>query len=180
MWRTWRERTWRAMTARPKAADWWEMLGVLSVFVLVAVPIGMALGVLELTGPGDTFATLLAYAAVALVLPGVAEEYVFRVLLLPHPSESSKRDARWWTQVVTVLLLYVLWHPVNAWLFVTWARPLFYDSAFLLLCALLGVACTITYLRSGSIWPAVILHWAVDVGWKLAFGGRVITFGPPV
>jgi hypothetical protein len=43
--------------------------------------------------------------------------------------------------------------------------------AFLAITAALGLACTISWRRSSSIWPAVALHWAVVVMWKGLAGG---------
>ena len=37
--------------------------------------------------------------------------------------------------------------------------------------ACLGLACTLTRVRSGSIWPGVVIHWGVVVAWLALFGG---------
>jgi predicted Abi (CAAX) family protease len=56
---------------------------------------------------------------------------------------------------------------------------LFYDPVFLGLSTIFGVFCSVAYLRSGSIWPSVLMHWAVVVAWKLWFGGWIMLLGPP-
>jgi predicted Abi (CAAX) family protease len=150
----------------------------LAAFGLVCVPFGLATGLLQWTGPADSVRVLAPYLVVAFVLPSLMEEMIFRVALLPHPLERVPRNvlAR---QCLFALVLFILWHPLNAWLFVPWARPLFFRADFLAAAGLLGAAATVLYLRSGSVWPSVLFHWAVVVAWKTMFGGRVITFGPP-
>lgn len=168
----------KAFTTLPTRRDYIDLFVVTVAFGAVAVPFGLWTGFLELTGPKDSFGILVAYSLVAFVLPGVAEELVFRVLPLPHPSEHVQAGKL--PAAIIALILFVLWHPVNAYFFVPWARALFYRPDFLVVAGLLGIGATYLYYRSGSIWPGVIFHWAVDVAWKIGCGGRVITFGEPV
>ena len=46
------------------------------------------------------------------------------------------------------------------------AQPMFLEPAFLAIVALLGAVCTISWRRSGSVWPAVMIHWLSVVAWK--------------
>jgi predicted Abi (CAAX) family protease len=66
---------------------------------------------------------------------------------------------------VASLLAFIAWHPLQAWLNLPFGRPEFLDARFLSLVAWLGLASTHTRLRSGSIWPAVIIHWGAVVVW---------------
>ena len=68
------------------------------------------------------------------------------------------------------LIAFVLWHPLQVWLDLPMAQPVFLDPAFLILVAVLGALCTILTHRSGSLWPAVVLHWIVVVSWKAGTG----------
>ena len=72
---------------------------------------------------------------------------------------------------VASLLAYILWHPVQTWVGLPFGRPEFLDPAFLGVIAWLGLACTLSRIRSGSIWPAVVIHWGVVVMWKSLYGG---------
>ncbi|MEM9155287.1 MAG: CPBP family glutamic-type intramembrane protease [Cyanobacteria bacterium P01_F01_bin.33] len=72
-------------------------------------------------------------------------------------------------------LAYVVWHPLEAYVFLPAALSLFTDATFLLLVALLGVLCWIAYYRTRSLWASIILHWLVVVTWK-AFSGTSFTF----
>ena len=170
------QRSIRAFTTLPKQRDWLELAFAGILFTAVTVPFGLATGLLEFTDPKDSLFTILAYVIVALVLPSSAEEWIFRGLLLPHKEEhvTTRQRLAW---CAMALVLFVLWHPFNAWLFVPWARVLFYRLDFLLVAGLLGLVATALYQRSGSIWPGVIFHWTAVVGWKLFCGGKVITPG---
>ncbi len=169
----------KALTTAPRARNYFDLLLVSVVFGVLVVPFGLWTGFLEISGPQDSLGILMAYSLVAFVLPATAEELVFRVVLLPHKDEKvSLRAKVLWT--VLALIVFVMWHPVNAYFFLPWTRSLFYRWDFLVAAAFLGFAATVLYFRSGSIWPGVIFHWAVVVGWKMGCGGRVITFGEPV
>ena len=82
---------------------------------------------------------------------------MFRVIL-------AGRTGR--VRAVIALAAFVLWHPVQVWLGLPMAQPVFLEPAFLVMAALLGVVCTLAYRRSGSIWPAVMIHWLTVVAWK--------------
>jgi predicted Abi (CAAX) family protease len=76
--------------------------------------------------------------------------------------------------VAASVVLFIAWHPLNAALFLPAARPLFGDLRFLALAGLLGLCCSVVYLRTGSVWPGVVLHWLVVFAWKGALGGRLV------
>ena len=59
----------------------------------------------------------------------------------------------------------------QTWIGLPFGRPEFVDPAFLGLVAWLGLACTLARLRSGSIWPGVVIHWGVVVMWISLYGG---------
>ena len=114
--------------------------------------------------------TLLWLALGLAVVPALAEEFVFRGLLI-------RRDASGqlllWTVPVS-LAAYVGWHPIAAIILMPAAWPLFTDVRFLLIVAVLGAACTTLYLRSGSLWPGVAVHWSIVFGWKALGGERFL------
>ncbi|WP_323762368.1 type II CAAX prenyl endopeptidase Rce1 family protein [Maricaulis sp.] len=100
---------------------------------------------------------MLAVAALAILVPALAEELVFRVGL-------AGRKGR--IRATLALAAFVLWHPVQVWLGLPMAQPLFLQPGFLAITAALGLACTISYRTSSSVWPATVMHWLVVVGWK--------------
>ena len=132
-------------------------------------------------------------------LPAMAEEFIFRLLLLPSPAEITGGLTRGqWLECGISIVLYVLAHP-----FVTGPlrdrlsasrshhstrnlntrlkdnetdrtayRYTFQQPAFLGLTYILGASCTYLYLQTGSIWPAIIWHWVVVALWLLVLGGN--------
>jgi len=107
----------------------------------------------------------------SLIMPALVEELLFRCLLIPHPQEGV-----WWVTVLLwsgfSLILFVLYHPLNARTFYKAGNPTFFNPTFLTLATLLGMICTYTYLFTGSIWPGTIIHWLVVAIWLLYLGGQ--------
>ena len=103
----------------------------------------------------------------AFLLPALAEELVFRSWL-PRGAPLA---------AVASFLAFILWHPLQHLLHLPFARPEFTDTSFLGLVAWLGLACTLARVRSGSIWPGVIIHWGVVVLWLALFGGQTTGAG---
>lgn len=157
-------RTW------PDAAGWRDAGLCLLAFTALALPIGYATGLIRFQRAEWTAAQLVTFMGVSLLIPCLLEETLFRVLLLPHRNEPVSPSSVW-TWSALALVLFVAAHPLNAWLLRPAARPVFYAPSFLLLAALLGAACTVAYLRSGSVWPPLLMHWAAVVLWKFVLGG---------
>ncbi len=155
-----------AFTTRPTARAWVATVIALSVFALVAVPFGFASGLFTFSLP-DSWLRLAVFALVAVVVPCLGEELLFRALLLPHPSEH--RTPR--LSAVVSVILFVAWHPLNAALFFPQVWPLFTDWRFLTLAGLLGVCLVVVYTRGGSFWQCVAVHWAVVMAWNGCLGG---------
>ncbi|MEB3303974.1 MAG: CPBP family glutamic-type intramembrane protease [Cyanobacteriota bacterium] len=107
-----------------------------------------------------------------LFFPALGEEVVFRVLLLPSALEGFRP------------LALVPWVALSVGLFVAWhaltARPgrgalqiAPADPRMLLQSSLLGLACALAYLVSGSIWPPVGIHWLAAMVWRQGPRGGV-------
>jgi len=157
----------RASRTLPGARGWLETGLLAALFGALALILGFAGGLLEPEHLKVPAAPLLART---LFVPSVLEEVLFRVLPLPHPSETTSRQARLlWAGLS--LALFVLWHPLSAALLSPAARATFFDPTFLLLAALLGATCTAAYLRTGSLWPPVLIHWLTVDLWVLLLGG---------
>lgn len=158
------------MKARPTLQDFAEGLGALGVFALSALaihtlmsPIHFSMALPGLRNDPDAF---LFLAAVAIIIPALGEELVFRGILQPRQL-GAERD---WIFSALSLTAFVLWHPLQVWLGLPMAQPMFTEPSFLMLVAVLGALCTTLTHRSGSVWPAVLLHWIVVVGWKTGTG----------
>jgi predicted Abi (CAAX) family protease len=95
-------------------------------------------------------------------MPAITEELFFRALLLPRTSENVSISVLLLWGCIS-LLLFVIYHPLNTVSFFPRGANTFFDFVFLLLAALLGIICSITYLQSGSLWTAVVIHWLTVV-----------------
>ena len=104
---------------------------------------------------------VLTISLSAFLIPTLSEELIFRGWVRKGAPVAA----------VLSLLAYILWHPIQAWLNLPFGRPEFLDPRFLSLVAWLGLACTLSRIRSGSIWPAVVIHWGAVVVWKALYGG---------
>jgi predicted Abi (CAAX) family protease len=102
-----------------------------------------------------------------LLAPGLGEEAPFRGALVPDRRESIRPL----TPILLSTTLFCLWHVAEASTFLPKARPLFLRPDFLAWTVLLGLACAVLRRRSGSLWTAVLLHWAAVVVWEGWLGG---------
>ncbi len=168
-----RQRLVRALTTLPDRSGWGWSAAIGCAFTLVAAAIGVPTGFLRL-GPADLPAgTLLRTSAVLLLHPSFVEELLFRALPIPHPEEGASTRA---TALGTALglVLFVAAHPLNGLIFRPAVFAVFTSPVFLVLAALLGLACSAAYIRSGSIWPAVLLHWLAVNAWIFLLGGGAL------
>lgn len=153
----------------PDGRAWLETLLLGGLLALLLTPLALASN--WLPGPFEPRpGTLLRL----LLVPALLEEALFRGLFNPPPDRPAPggraQRLRWAALSLTV---YVVAHPLSAWLWRPAAREVFWAPAFWLATALLGAACLGSYLRSGSLWPALALHWSVVALWA-AFGGLTL------
>lgn len=160
----------------PDTRGWRDMLLILLGWFAVALLIGRSAGFLRWGWSESSVSQLIWFGIIASVVPCLIEELVFRVLPLPHPQENTAPWKRWCAASLA-LLVFIAWHPLNGWLWKVSAWSIFIDPAFLCLAGLLGMACTMAYLRTGSVWPAVAIHWLTLMVWKVCLGGRLIPIG---
>ncbi|MEM1368366.1 MAG: CPBP family glutamic-type intramembrane protease [Cyanobacteria bacterium P01_H01_bin.15] len=102
--------------------------------------------------------------------PALWEEFVFRLILLPHPGETVS-VARWIGAVALSIVLFVIYHPLAAKTFYPRGNPVFFSKTFWVLAGLLGLVCSLAYLLTSSIWAAVIIHWLATATWLYGLGG---------
>ncbi|MAC39395.1 MAG: hypothetical protein CMH94_05470 [Oceanicaulis sp.] len=148
-------RTW------PRLSEWGQSLLLFGVFALIAAYLGQheSLFKFSLT---DEWRPFIVVAVIAILVPSLAEEMVFRVLLGGRTG---------WLRAGIAIAAFVLWHPVQVWLGLPMAQPVFLEPAFLAIVALLGLVCTVAYRTSGAIWPPVAIHWGTVVLWKAVAAG---------
>lgn len=139
-------------------------------YTTIALPLGFSTGFLQfkmwVAKPIDYFLLGLR----CLITPAITEELIFRVLFLPHPTEVFSWQ-KWTLWAGLSLLIFVIYHPINAKTLYKEGFPTFFQPIFLTLATLLGITCTITYALTGSLWIIIFIHWLVVVLWLSAFGG---------
>ncbi|WP_240633857.1 type II CAAX prenyl endopeptidase Rce1 family protein [Caulobacter flavus] len=151
------------LTTLPDAAGWrWCALVALACGAAMTA-IGFSTGLYRLTdaAPGLPLRLLTVW-----IIPALGEEIPFRALLLPGRDETR----RLWLWVAVSTALYVAWHPFETLTFLPHAT-MFLRWDFLLCTAILGLACALTRLRTGSLWPAVLLHGGFVIVWQTWLGG---------
>jgi len=159
----------------PSNNNWIWTTILLLVFSLIVIPLGFKLKFLKTEIPKVSWKILLRITLITLLFPATAEEVFFRVLLLPHKTEQASLAYQWISGSIS-LILFIAYHPLNATFFIKNARTTFSSFAFLTSAATLAIVCTIAYLKSGSIYPPVILHWVFVLAWLLGFGGYQILY----
>jgi uncharacterized protein len=138
-------------------------IGLLVAFGLVYLPIGLSSGFLKWEIQSSV-GTMIGVGFGTFWMPGLIEELLFRALLIPHPTETVT-PTRLWLMIGVSWVGFLLYH-------LNLAAPAFFrEPIFLLGAALIGTVCTIAYLRSGSIWLPVVMHWLIVLIWLLALGG---------
>lgn len=154
----------------PTQQDWSVIGATLLVYSIIALPLGLKSEFLKLQIWSASYKDKFLLILRCLFLPAISEELFFRVLLLPHPIEITNW-LTWALWALLSLILFIISHPVNAKLFYKEAHATFLNRVFLFLAALLGIACTIAYVLTGSLLVIVTIHWVVVVVWLMAFGG---------
>lgn len=157
----------------PTLTDWGFAIAVLLLYACIAIPQGFKQGFLRYCPPAELGLSLPQQFKLMLLLffmPALLEELVMRVLLLPHPTEGVLPQT-WLIWSVISLVIFVVYHPLNALTFYPAGNPTFFQPIFLVLSGLLGLMCTVIYLQTGSLWLIAIAHWLAVVVWLLWLGG---------
>jgi uncharacterized protein len=156
-------RLYAGFVTRPKRKDLGFAIVCLLLYGLIYLPIGLSLGFLHWQ-PEPKAWQWFNVMLVALIMPGFNEELVYRVLLIPHPTEPIGPISR---QKLIFLswILFLLAHLPP------WSPAFFHQPPFLIGAGLLGILCTLSYLQSRSIWMPMFIHWTIVVNWLLVWGG---------
>jgi len=107
------------------------------------------------------------------IFPSLLEEVFFRGILIPN-NAATQSKSRIAVYIVISTATFVLWHPANALTINPAAAPVFLNPAFLMIVALLGITCSVSYIFSRSLWTPIIIHWLTVVVWVIFLGGRNI------
>jgi predicted Abi (CAAX) family protease len=153
----------------PHWIDWLIAIASLATYAAIAVPWGFRQGFLQWQRWPMRRSQDWKMGAKLFFMPALVEELLFRVLLLPAPFAATWLGGLVWSAVG--LVLFVLYHPLNALTFYRAGNPTFFDRRFLTLAAFLGVTCTITYWLTCSVLLIALIHWLAVWIWLRNMGG---------
>ncbi|MHC0065606.1 CPBP family glutamic-type intramembrane protease [Nostoc sp. UIC 10890] len=154
----------------PRLKDCLVVVVLLIIYSIIALPYGWKFGFLQIEVWSANWIDKCLLILRCLFLPAIVEELFFRVFLLPHPSEINNLF-QWSLWAIVSLLLFILYHPLNARTFFKAGISTFYNHVFLVLAAFLEIICTVAYTLTGSLFVIVLIHWVVVVVWLIVFGG---------
>lgn len=159
-----------AVLTIPTMKDWMVAIILLLIIMATCLPLGLWCNFLSIRIPELSAIKTIHILVNRFLFPCFAEELIFRVLLLPAKNSSIPIKTQLFLGAVS-LTAYVASHPLNASLFYKQASEIFTNPFFLLLTTILGIACTLAYVTSGSIWTPIAIHWITIISWLLALGG---------
>ncbi|AMW26646.1 CPBP family glutamic-type intramembrane protease [Arthrospira platensis] len=158
-------------TALPTPSDWWILAATFLVYSAIALPLGFSMNFLK-WNPIDFHPLRLLGAMIWLfITPALLEETLFRVLLIPPPTEALS-PLIWLFWAAFSLILFIISHPIAALTYNRAGNPTFCQTPFLSLATILGLACTIAYTLTGSLLIPVLFHWLVVVVWLFLLDGE--------
>ncbi len=159
-----------AVSTIPDTEAWLYTAALMLLYTIVVLPIGFQFKFLQFEVLKESWLKTTGIIATCLLTPAVSEELFFRALLLPRTTENVSVSVLWFWGCIS-LAMFVVYHPLNALSFFPRGREVFFSTAFLVLAALLGLVCSLSYIQSGSLWTPVVIHWLAVVVWLLLLGG---------
>jgi len=161
----------RGFVTVPKGPDILFSIVVFLIYIAVALPVGFCSGFFTIEVLKTTNWVMIALPISLFFVPSLFEEIFFRGFLLPHKERKVSIKPLVLYSFFSIAV-FIAWHPINAMTINPLAYPMFTNPVFLCLAALLAIACTITYLKTGSLWVPVAIHWLTVVAWVFFLGGR--------
>jgi predicted Abi (CAAX) family protease len=161
----------RGFVTLPKGSDILFSAVAFFIYMVVALPIGFCSGFFTITVIKTNSWIMIALPVCLFFVPSLFEEIVFRGFLLPH-KERKVSTIRLLFYAAFSIVVFIAWHPLNAMTINPSAYSVFTDPVFLCLATLMTIACTITYIKTGSLWIPVAIHWLTVLVWVFFLGGR--------
>ncbi|AKG24746.1 CPBP family glutamic-type intramembrane protease [Calothrix sp. 336/3] len=160
-----------AAIAIPQGKDW-QIAGItLLVYGAIAIPLGSYFGFLRWRIWQTHWFNYILVTLQIFVLTAWGEELFFRVLILPYPREFVHGSV-WLMWAGFSLGLFVIYHPINAKTLFKAGYPLFFQPLFLILASMLGIACTVAYYLTASLWAIALIHGIVLQVWLFFLDGK--------
>ena len=158
-------RLYRALATWPDRAGWMWAAAAGAVTLAAMAVVGFAGGLYALH---PTLSHGLAARLVTvMVVPAFGEELPFRGVMMPGRDEARSP----WLGLAISTPIFTLWHVLEAKTWLPSAAEMFLRPDFLVCATLLGLGCGLVRWRTGSLWPAVGLHWLAVTVWQTWLGG---------
>ncbi|NJK62435.1 MAG: CPBP family intramembrane metalloprotease [Synechococcaceae cyanobacterium SM2_3_1] len=167
------QRLFLSLTTLPTTQEWLLSLALLILFAGITLPVGVRVGFLFWSPTAIRALPLLFKILASFFIPVLAEELFFRVILIPHPQEMYA-PLVWLGWAIFSLAMFMLYHPLQGLTLSRKRRATFSNPMFLTLATGMGIICTIAYGLTGSIWPAILIHWICVLAWLYLLGGEVM------
>jgi len=116
--------------------------------------------------PVTDWQALLPTLLILFFIPAFFEELFFRGFLL---SWLATQSARWAAWIATIL--FVLWHPLQAFTIGPACSAIFLQPTFWLATLIFGIILAHIRIKSKSLWPPILVHWFAVIIWKSLLGG---------
>jgi predicted Abi (CAAX) family protease len=146
-----------------------KSLILVPVYICASLAIGFHAGLFSIRIIDSPMLVVLPFTL--FIFPSLLEEAFFRGILIPN-NAAAQSKSRIFVYITISTAAFVLWHPANALTINSVAESVFLNPAFLLIAALLGITCSVSYIFSGSLWTPIIIHWLTVVVWVIFLGGR--------
>lgn len=164
------QRLYIALTTLPDISKLLDLFIILIGLIILLLIIGFKSQFLKINLLQKSRKEIIKIVITSFFMPALAEEIVFRILFLPHPVETPLMTTQFFWVTIS-LVAFIMYHPLQGLIWNQVGYNVFTNPSFLILSAILGVMCTITYLVLGSIWISVIIHWLVVVIWIVLLDG---------
>ncbi len=140
-------------------SDWREALINFALFAVIAVPFGLVTGFIRLSTALPSFLEIVGRGVFIFLFIALPEEILFRGVIHRY----LERVLRW-SQLATLFLSSVIFGAAH----LNNSPNVGY---YFILATLAGIFYGRTFVRTGKVVPAAIVHLAVDWVWSICFAG---------
>jgi len=161
----------RGFKTRPKRSDILFSAIVVLIYAVITASFRFLTGYLKIEILRTNIWVTILLPVSLFFWPSLFEEMFFRAFLLPHKERKLSRVHLFLYSCFSILA-FIVWHPLNAMTVNRPAYPIFTNPIFLCLATFMAIACTVTYLKTGSIWIPIVIHWLTVLIWVFFLSGR--------
>ena len=188
-------RLWTALSTMPVGVQGWSQVATITAVTTISAGIGAV--TTRFIRPVDDFKppSSIRKPLGAFIVPGLAEELLWRAALLPVPAAPTTLSDLFFRSAsapigaapnlvlyqtaAVVLILHVCSHPIlSAPFSPRGGKQVFSDGRFLFLATIVLSGATLSYILSGgSVWAAALTHGLPVALWRDFFGGEAALRG---